>query len=316
MQEEKKEIPIICLMCGNLVAIKKEGLYDIHFGVPNLFDIACCPSCGFEQTTPQPTPQELKQFYEEYYNFGGERGTVYTRLREWFFSSFFYRLWLYIDGDVSFHGIKGEGRLLDVGCNEGRGLQIYQKNGFDAEGLEINENAAKVAREKGFTVHICLIEDFQPKVPYDVVVLSNVLEHVFNPKEVIYNIRRVLKPGGELWISCPNTKSWFGLVFGRKWVNWHVPFHISHFSEFILCQLLEDAGFRVIKSKSETPSLIIAQSIICSLFSIRGRPTVQIRNPFLIGPLMLLVRATLFPFLYLLDLLGKGGDLVVISSRS
>ncbi len=83
-----------------------------------------------------------KDLYETYYNFGGEKGTIYTGFREYFFSSVLCRFWLIVDGDISFHNQKGSGRLLDVGCNEGRGLSIYQKNGFEAEGLELNEQAA------------------------------------------------------------------------------------------------------------------------------------------------------------------------------
>ena len=83
-----------------------------------------------------------KDLYETYYNFGGEKGTIYTGFREYFFSSVLCRFWLIVDGDISFHNQKGSGRLLDVGCNEGRGLSIYQKNGFEAEGLEMNEQSA------------------------------------------------------------------------------------------------------------------------------------------------------------------------------
>ena len=42
--------------------------------------------------------------------------------------------------------------LLDVGCNEGRGLTMYAGNGFQAEGLELNRVAADAARQKGFVV--------------------------------------------------------------------------------------------------------------------------------------------------------------------
>ena len=45
---------------------------------------------------------------------------------------------LILEGDFSFHRPKGTGRLVDIGCNEGRGLKIYSRNGFQAEGLELN----------------------------------------------------------------------------------------------------------------------------------------------------------------------------------
>ena len=42
-------------------------------------------------------------------------------------------MWLAVDGDISFHSVNGSGRLLDVGCNEGRGMMLFKKNGFDVD---------------------------------------------------------------------------------------------------------------------------------------------------------------------------------------
>lgn len=75
------------------------------------------------QTIPVPDTELLKKLYETYYNFGGEKGTIYTKIRDVFLNSFVYRSWMTIDGDVSFHSRSGQGRLLDIGCNEGRGWQ-------------------------------------------------------------------------------------------------------------------------------------------------------------------------------------------------
>ena len=43
---------------------------------------------------------------------------------------------------------------------------------------------------------------------YDVAVLSNVLEHALDPAVMLCDVARILKPGGEVWISCPNAASW------------------------------------------------------------------------------------------------------------
>jgi hypothetical protein len=47
---------------------------------------------------------------------------------------------------------------------------------------------------------------------------------------MLVQVRRLLRPGGEVWISCPNADSLWRRVFGRGWVNWHVPFHLWHFA--------------------------------------------------------------------------------------
>jgi SAM-dependent methyltransferase len=305
-----------CVVCAGLTETSVSGLFDTRFGIEGEFEIRHCVRCGLEQLFPLPAPAQLKSLYERYYNFSGERGTVYTAFREWFFSSLLYRLWIRLDEDISFHTRTGRGRLLDIGCNEGRTLKNYARNGFQAEGAELNETAAAVAREAGFTVFTGQLDDFIPAVPYDVAVLSNVLEHALDPKAMLLSVRRLLKPEGEVWISCPNRQSWLRPGFGRWWINWHVPFHITHFSAAALRDLLEASGFRHIEIRHITPALWVASSIIARLFARKGRPTRQLRNPLLIFPLVLACRALLFPLLYWGNRVGHGDCLVAAATKT
>jgi 2-polyprenyl-3-methyl-5-hydroxy-6-metoxy-1,4-benzoquinol methylase len=303
-----------CVICDGETNDVLLHVTDDRFGVPGEYGICRCSACGLEQTLPRPNPDDLKQLYEKYYNFGGERETTYIRLREWFFASWLYRMWLTLDGDGSFHLRRGEGRLLDIGCNEGRGLKIYQQNGFFSEGLELNSRAAEVARSAGFAVHETLLEDFHPATPYDVVVLSNVLEHALDPKRMLLDIARILKPDGQVWIACPNSESWLRRLFGRAWINWHVPFHIVHFSPRTLRRLLLETGFSNVELHQITPALWVASSIITGIFATGGRATRQLRNPLLVLTLLGFVRILMFPFLYIGNRLGRGDCLVAAAS--
>jgi len=309
-------IAACCVVCAGLTETSVSGLFDTRFGIEGDFEVRHCVRCGLEQLFPMPAPPLLKSLYECYYNFSGERGTVYTTLREWFFSSLLYRLWIRLDEDISFHTRTGSGRLLDIGCNEGRTLKNYARNGFQAEGTELNETAAAVARAAGFTVFTGQLDDFIPTVPYDVAVLSNVLEHSLDPKAMVRSVHRLLKPDGEVWISCPNRQSWLRAIFGRWWINWHVPFHITHFSANTLRGLLEESGFRQIEIRQITPALWVASSVIAQLFAHKGRPTRQLRNPLLIFPLVLACRALLFPLLFWGNRAGCGDCLVAGARRT
>jgi 2-polyprenyl-3-methyl-5-hydroxy-6-metoxy-1,4-benzoquinol methylase len=266
-------------------------------------------------TTPFPSPQELKDLYETHYNFGGETGTRYTGLRELFLFSSLYRFWLALDGDISFQNRKGSGRLLDVGCNEGRGLRFYARNGYLAEGLELNETAAAVARAQGFSVHTVLLEEYRPTEKYKVAVLSNVLEHSLDPKQMLKSIHDILTRGGQIWISCPNNKSWLRSVFGKYWINWHVPFHVFHFSEKSLSRVLQDTGFSRIQIKHETPALWAAHSVLARLFFKKGTPTRELRNPLLVIFLMFFWRGLLFPFLWLGNRMRRGDCMVITATK-
>lgn len=306
-----------CLNCGSPVLVVTDALFDTRFGIAAPYWGARCEKCGLEQTVPLPTSEELKALYETYYNFGGEGSestSFYVQLRKLFQNSWLWDFWLKIDGDISFHTLHGKGRLLDVGCNEGRGLIRYQSSGYSVEGLELNSKAADVARKKGFVVHSDLIEQFEPIEKYDVVVLSNVLEHSLDPGAMLQRIHRLLNPNGQVWISCPNSRSWLRSVFGRYWINWHVPFHVVHFSPDTLREILKKSQFEIVKMRQETPALWVAHSIIAKLFAKPGQPTKQLRSAALVSLLILLIRSLLFPFLWLGNL-SKRGDCLVVAAR-
>jgi len=220
-----------------------------------------------------------------------------------------------IDGDIFFHTVKGTGRLLDVGCNEGRGLLFFRRNGWQADGLEPNMRAAAEARSLDFTVHAMKVREFIPERAYDVVVLSNVLEHSPDPRGMLRHVRGMLNPGGRLWISVPNGDSILRSVFGRSWINWHVPFHVVHFTSRTLGRLLAETGFGGAVVRQETPALWAAQSLIAAACARPGSPTRQLRNPALIGVLILGIRAFLFPLLWLANRFGRGDCLVVKVAR-
>src|SRR5690242_14867416 len=138
-----------CLLCGSELVPVLERVFDTRFGLPDIYSIHGCRRCGLEHTLPRPSQTELNRLYERYYNFAEVTGRSYKGLRRLLHSPLLYRLWLTLDGDVSFHAHRGGGRLLDLGCNEGRGLVFYRANGFQAEGLELNSVAATAARAKG-----------------------------------------------------------------------------------------------------------------------------------------------------------------------
>ena len=276
-----------CLLCdGEAFRVVEPAVRDNRFGSPGQWRILACNACGLWQTDPLPTQDELRTLYERHYNFGGEgeTGSAWARLRAMFLASPLYRLLLRLDGDVSFHARRGAGRLLDVGCNEGRGLAMYAANGFQAEGLELNRVAAEAARRKGFVVYDVDITALRPSAPYDVVVLSNVLEHALHPRGMLQAIRRVMAPGGALWISLPNAASALRERFGSDWINWHVPVHIPHFDAARLSALLRDTGFEVEATRSVTPARWWAQSQIARDFPDAPR---RQREPARVIPLML-----------------------------
>jgi hypothetical protein len=128
-----------------------------------------------------------------------------------------------------------------------------------------------------------------------------------------WNTRQIL---GHVWISCPNCQSWLRSVFGRFWINWHVPFHTFHLSPKSLLQLLAEAGFAQIEVSQITPALWVAESFITFLFAKEGRKNCQLRNPFLTALLMLIARVVFFPVLWLGNRCGQGDCLLVVAAKA
>jgi 2-polyprenyl-3-methyl-5-hydroxy-6-metoxy-1,4-benzoquinol methylase len=314
---QTNRVPFRCINCDGVLAINvvQNSIWDTRFGIKQEYQVRACASCGLEQTIPTPSQVEMNKLYEQFYNFSGERNTRYTKIRDGFVNSFLYRFWLAIDGDISFHRVSGSGNMLDVGCNEGRGLEFYRSHGYSAEGLELNSKAAEVARDKGFIVHCSTLESFSTEKKYDVVVLSNVLEHSLNPVAMLQHIHHLLNPDGQVWISCPNSRSWLRSVFGHFWINWHVPFHIVHFSPDTLKEMLNKAQFEIASIRQETPALWVASSIIAGLFAKPGQPTKQLRSAALMALLILLIRGLAFLLLWLGNLCKRGDCLVVVACK-
>jgi ubiquinone/menaquinone biosynthesis C-methylase UbiE len=100
---------------------------------------------------------------------------------------------------------RAEGKkLLDIGCSIGDFLEIASNNGFEVFGVDISENACKMAKVRNKKAEIFKGEVFDANFPYgyfDVVNISAVLVHAKTPGQLIAEVYRILKPGGFLFID-------------------------------------------------------------------------------------------------------------------
>jgi SAM-dependent methyltransferase len=130
--------------------------------------------------------------------------------------------------------------------------------GWEATGIELSPNFADHASKRsGAEVLLKPLEDCGfDDGSFDAVLLSAVLEHLYNPNEVLSEIARILRPGGALFLDVPNEA---GLYFhvgnlyerlrGRDWVvnlaPTFSPFHVFGFTPKSLRALLLKHGFEV-----------------------------------------------------------------------
>jgi SAM-dependent methyltransferase len=188
--------------------------------------------------------------------------TIYTPYSPWYSSEFYYETY-YKDESLSpppfvqtrleeitaeFAPYRQTNRLLDIGCGAGNLLMAARKNGWHAQGLDVSLNAARHVRELGFEVfHGELHEAQLPAGHFDVITAAEFLEHLPEPRLVLTEIARLLRPGGLLWTTTPHARGLSGRVLGVKWRCIWPPEHLQLFSAGGLKSLLVDVGFRDIR---------------------------------------------------------------------
>jgi len=96
--------------------------------------------------------------------------------------------------------------ILDCACGDGVGLQWFNTNGFTSVvGVEMSPLKAEKARMHGYPVAVQDFHDLDAlkSGAYDIVYSSHSLEHAYDPAQVLKEFRRVLKPGGKLYLVLP-----------------------------------------------------------------------------------------------------------------
>jgi len=161
--------------------------------------------------------------------------------------------------EVMLHCIEAHSQalMLDCGCHAGSNARerATAKGIQNILGLELNATVAREAARRGLRVVEANLNHPFPLIEdsLDVVVASDVLEHLVETSSFVREIYRVLRPGGYAVVSTPNLASWhnlFALLLGFQ------PFsgpHLAHFSQTDLpliqkmrrqtCQALVDRGW-------------------------------------------------------------------------
>lgn len=153
-------------------------------------------------------------------------------------------------------------KVLDLGCWDGSYAKRYKKSSNKVYGVESSATAASKAAKNGIEVQqgdFMEISTF-PKVKFDVVVAGEIIEHVFDTDLFIQKISDKLNSNGTLILTTPNVASLprrilllLGInpVLENRVVVDVTAGHIRYFTFAELHKLLEDHGFKIIKSKSD-----------------------------------------------------------------
>ncbi|HEU5280323.1 MAG TPA: class I SAM-dependent methyltransferase [Gaiellaceae bacterium] len=134
-------------------------------------------------------------------------------------------------------------RVLDLGCRDGA-LSATYAQGNEIVGVDADREALAEAEQLGIETHWADLDDSLPFADesFDVVVAGELLEHLRDPRRVVADVRRVLRPGGTFVASVPNAyrlKNRVRFALGRK--PEEDPTHLQMFAPSDVRTLL--AGF-------------------------------------------------------------------------
>ncbi len=138
------------------------------------------------------------------------------------------------------------GQLLDVGCGPGFLLSTARDRGWQARGVELNEWAARIARDEfGLDVHVGALRDAGlRRGELDAVTMMDLIEHVPEPGAIVEEAAGLLRQGGVLALLTPDAGSPVSRLLGRHWPEaQRAPDHVVLFSVRGLTALLDRHGF-------------------------------------------------------------------------
>jgi len=100
--------------------------------------------------------------------------------------------------------LKGNEEFLDIGCGHGGVSAELIKRGHNVAGIEINEDAIKSLKKKGFEVYQKDIsKPLELKKQFDIVMILDVLEHLFDPYSLLKEAQKATKRGGYIIVTVP-----------------------------------------------------------------------------------------------------------------
>lgn len=223
-----------CVVCGDPSASRFMEVAG--------YTICDCQGCGLRFLNPQPSAEALKAFYDKQYYHSDDPLTQgygnYVAQADNLRATFRNRLRFLPQG----------GTLLDVGAAAGFFVEQARAAGWEAEGIDPSDWAARFAREQlGVPVRTGQLEEagYAP-ASFDAVTAWEVIEHLPDPRAVLLEMARILKPGGLLALSTPDAGAPVSRLAGRRWLGWYkVPEHLYFFDLKTLTRLLEETGFEV-----------------------------------------------------------------------
>lgn len=174
-----------------------------------------------------------------------------------------------------------EARILEIGCGNGNtgALALAKKKCATYVGVELFESAARNAKTKLSSVIVGDVESIElpfDEEYFDVLILSEVLEHLIDPSKLLRRLNRFMKPGAIVLASSPNVSHYRVILMLLKG-RWDLTddgvmdrTHLRWFTPSSFAKMFESSGYHVAEVEPLTPFNIRIRFQVALLMG-RGR---------------------------------------------
>ena len=221
-----------------------------------------CIACGFGQPEVLPT---LPNFFDRMYDQRWSEAWV----EEEFSATYKDLIFDNVLNELARRVPPARRRLLDVGAHAGRFMHLAQARGWIVEGIELNPRTAAYAEVRtGAPVHRVNAHTLGlGGHRYDAVVLTDVLEHIPEPRRLLAALAGLLDPGGVVAVKVPNgSAQWIKERWLARLTNHRISLaenlvHVNQFTPESLRLALERAGFSRASVAAAAPELPATEGV-------------------------------------------------------
>lgn len=231
---------VSCCICNSnefetLSTKERYGLY---------MPVVICKQCGLIQTNPRMNQNSYNSFYNNEYRklyTGTEFPSNESFLNEYNKGK---QIYSYLSNVLP--KTPNELFIFEVGCGAGGVLQYFREQGCCVQGIDLGKEYIDFGKTRyGLNLSVGAIRDVPFDKSLDVIIYSDVLEHILHPERELADIRRILSPNGILYIGVPGVKNLMN-SYGRNFLNLLQNAHTYHFTLRTMKNLLKTTGFQLI----------------------------------------------------------------------
>ncbi len=202
---------VSCTLCGanepwKLFLVKNDRYLKALGITPPVAQKVMCRRCGHVYQNPQLNVGQLEKLYKDVY-----RSVAFGHLQDGPTGEYLY--WMGVKAKLDYEWLERNvprtftpGDALEIGCSAGSFLALMARDGWRVVGVEATPSFAATARKVGGVKIIeALFENVQfDGRLFDMVISLKTLEHVKNPSAFLQRMRRLLRPGGVLYLQVPS----------------------------------------------------------------------------------------------------------------